>query len=69
MQQAELTKKRQELASLDQQAKALKSKLKKQEDEVAKAAADLENLPLPPEGIEEKKKQLMLQRRDLDMQV
>lgn len=69
MQRAELQRKREELASLDQKAKALKNKLKRAEDEVAQAAADLENLPPPPQGIEEQKKQRMALKRDLDTQV
>lgn len=69
MQRDQLQRKREELANLDQKAKALKAKLKKSEDDVAQATADLENLPPPPQGIEEQKKQLILERRDLDMQV
>ena len=69
MQQSKLEHARQELASLDQKAKNAKVKLKAAEDEVAKATADLENLPPPPQGNEEQKKQLITQRRDLDMQV
>lgn len=69
MQRAELQRKSEELASLDQKAKALKNKLKKAEDEVAQAATDLENLPPPPQGIEGQKKQLMAEKRDLDTQV
>lgn len=69
MQRGQLQGKCEDLASLDQKAKALKAKLKKGEDDVTQATADLENLPPLPQGIEEKKKQLIVQKRDLDMQV
>ena len=69
MQRDQLQRKREELANLDQKARALKAKLKKSEDDVAQATAELENLPPPPQGIVERKKQLIVQKRDLDVQV
>lgn len=69
MQRGHLQGKCEDLASLDQKAKALKAKLKKGKDDVTQATADLENLPPLPQGIEEKKKQLIVQKRDFDMQV
>lgn len=69
MQQTNLEEKRRELANLDQKARDVKAKVKKAEDELAAAKVELESLPPPPQGVEEKKKVLMAQWKDLDMQV
>lgn len=69
VQQSKLEEKRRELANLDQKARDAKAKVKKAEDEVATAAAELESLPPPPQGNEEKKKGLQMQWKELDVQV
>ena len=60
---------RQELANLDKKARDQKVKVKALEDEIARAEIELENLPPPPQGIEEKKQRLSAQWKDLNMQV
>lgn len=69
VQQSKLEEKRRELANLDQKARDAKAKVKKAEDELATAAAELESLPPPPQGNEEKKKVLQAQWKELDVQV
>ncbi|KAL3130540.1 hypothetical protein ABBQ38_008351 [Trebouxia sp. C0009 RCD-2024] len=66
--QSKLEEKRRELANLDQKARDAKAKVKKAEDELATAAAELESLPPPPQGNEEKKKVLQAQWKELDVQ-
>lgn len=69
LQQAKLDKARQDLANLDQKARDQRQRVQRAEENVVKAEAELENLPPPPEGHEEKKRALQAQWRDMDMQV
>lgn len=64
-----MDKARQELANLDKQARDQKAKVKSLEDHVAQAEAELENLPPPPQGIDEQKQRQSAQWKDLNMQV
>ncbi len=58
-----------DLAGLDRKVQEQAAKVQRAEEEVAKTTADLENLPPPPRGVNEKKADLQKQLRELDMQV
>ena len=58
-----------ELGGLDRKVQEQAAKVKRAEEEVAKTTADLQSLPPPPEGVNEKKADLQKRLRDLDMQV
>ncbi|KAL0040483.1 hypothetical protein WJX77_008439 [Trebouxia sp. C0004] len=57
-----------DLAGLDRKVQEQAAKVKRAEEEVAKTTADLENLPPPPQGVNEKKADLQKQVRELDQQ-
>ncbi|KAA6420293.1 MAG: structural maintenance of chromosomes 5 [Trebouxia sp. A1-2] len=57
-----------ELGGLDRKVQEQAAKVKRAEEEVAKTTADLQSLPPPPEGVNEKKADLQKRLRDLDMQ-
>ena len=58
-----------DLGGLDRKVQEQAAKVKRAEEEVAKPTADLESLPAPPQGVNEKKADLQKQVRELDMQV
>ncbi len=58
-----------DLGGLDRKVQEQAAKVKRAEEEVAKTTADLESLPPPPEGVNDKKTDLQRQVRELDMQV
>jgi len=58
-----------DLGGLDRKVQEQAAKVKRAEEEVAKTQADLESLPPPPEGVNDKKADLQRQVRELDMQV
>jgi len=58
-----------DLGGLDRKVQEQAAKVKRAEEEVAKTTADLESLPPPPEGVNDKKADLQRQVRELDMQV
>ena len=58
-----------DLGGLDRKVQEQAAKVKRAEEEVEKTQADLESLPPPPEGVNDKKADLQRQVRELDMQV
>lgn len=69
LQQIRLEEACKELAALDKKAKDNKAKEKHAEAEVTKLADELENLPPMPQGNDERRRSLLNQRKDLDLQV
>ena len=68
LQQGKLEGEQKKLASLDAEAKKLEAKIKHTDDEVAKKQAEIDNLPPPPSGYEDRRRSLLDQKRDVDLQ-
>lgn len=69
LQQIRLEEACKELAALDKKATDNKAKEKYAEAEVTKLADELDNLPPMPQGNAERKRSLLSQRQDLNLQV
>ena len=69
LQTEKLKRTQRELLQLDDKAKQNALKLKNAQADVARAQADIDNLPPPLSGFDLRKKSLGAQKRDLDVQV